>query len=61
MIKGKQAEKKAEKCALWTAEVRFGDREYKTPAHLGNEVVAGIKSPYSHIFLRCKGYILFLV
>ena len=27
--------------------MRFGGREYKIPAHLGNEVVAGVKSPYS--------------
>lgn len=26
--------------------MRFGDREYKTPAHLGKEAVAGVKSPY---------------
>ena len=54
-IKGKQAEKKAEnalcgrlKCVLVTGSI-------KNPAHLGKEAAAGVNTPYSHAFLRCKG------
>ena len=36
--------------------MRFGDREYKR-----KEAAAGVNTTYSHAFLRCKGYILFLV
>ena len=35
--------------------MRFGGREYKTPAHLGKEAVARVNTPYSHAFPRCKG------
>ena len=41
--------------------MRFGDREYKTHAHLGKEAAAGVNTPYSHAFPRCKGCILFPV
>ena len=42
--------------------MRFGGREYnKTPAHLVKEAAAGVNTPYSHAFLRCKGCILFPV
>ena len=41
--------------------MRFGGREYKTPAHLGKEAAAGVNTPYSHAFPRCKGCILFPV
>ena len=33
--------------------MRFGGREYKTPAHLVKEAAAGVNTPYSHAFLRC--------
>ena len=46
---------------MWTAEMRFGNRAYKTPAHLVKEAAAGANTPYSHAFLRCKGCILFPV
>ena len=60
MIK-QQAEKKGKKHALRTAEMRFDGREYKIPARLGKEAAAGVNTPYSHAFLRRKGYVLFLV
>ena len=41
--------------------MRFGGREYKTPAHLGKEAVARVNTPYSHAFPRRKGCILFPV
>lgn len=47
MIGGNKRGKMGEKCALWTVKTHFEDREYKTLARLGNEVAAGIKSPYS--------------
>ena len=28
--------------------MRFGGREYKTPANLGKEAAAGVNTPYSH-------------
>lgn len=51
---GKQTGKRGGKCALWTVKTLFRGREYKTLAHPGNEVVAGIKSPYLHLFLHYK-------
>ena len=41
--------------------MRFGGREYKTPALLGKEAVARVNTPYSHAFPRRKGCILFPV
>lgn len=41
--------------------MRFGGREYKTPAHLVKEAAAGVNTPYSHAFPRRKGCILFPV
>ena len=41
--------------------MHFDGREYKTHAHLGKEAAAGINTPYSHAFPRCKGCILFPV
>lgn len=37
--------------------MRFDGREYKTLARLGDEVVAGIKSPYSYLFLHYKQFL----
>ena len=50
MIGGNKRGKMGEKCALRTAEMRFDDREYKTPANLVKEAAAGVKSPYSCCF-----------
>lgn len=61
MIGGNRREKKGKKCALWTVKTLFRGREYKTLAHLGKEAAAGVNTPYSHAFQRCKGCILFLV
>ena len=57
MIGGNRREKKGKKCALWTVKTLFRGREYKTLAHLGNKVVAGIKSPYLHLFLHYKQFL----
>lgn len=61
MIKGQQAEKKAENALCGRLKCVLVAGNIKTPAHLVKEAAAGVNTPYSHAFLRCKGCILFLV
>jgi len=49
-----KTEKKRAKCALRMVRMRFEGREYKTLAHLGNEVTAGVKARIHAAFRDIK-------